>query len=74
MVMAMQEYLEAEGLPNPETREEIILNSFIISTTSLGDLWGWKLTKEQFEDHHVLFQEDGGDVYLGKLFARLKIS
>ncbi|MFO0857234.1 MAG: DEAD/DEAH box helicase family protein [Phycisphaerales bacterium] len=52
----------------------VTLNSFIISTTSLGDLWGWKLTKEQFEDHHVLFQEDGGDVYLGKLFARLKIS
>ena len=51
----------------------VVLNSFIISTTSIGDLWGWKMTKEEFENHHVLFQEDGGEGYLAKLFGRLKV-
>lgn len=51
----------------------VTLNSFIISTTSLGDLWGWKMSKAEFEDCNVLFQEDGGDGYLAKLFGRLGI-
>lgn len=52
----------------------VTLNSFIISTTPIGDLWGWKMDRTEFESHHVLFQDDGGDVYLGKLFGRLGLT
>lgn len=43
---------------------EVILNSFIISNTSRADLPTWKLSKEEFEDHHVLFQEEDRYTYV----------
>jgi hypothetical protein len=49
-----------------------VLNSFIISTTPYADdgLWKQKMTKAEFEDCHVLFQEDGVG-YIRKMMGRV---
>lgn len=48
--------------------EEVILNSFIISVTPYNDLnWRGDHSKNEFEEHHVLFQEDGIQ-YIEKMF------
>lgn len=50
----------------------IVLNSFIVSTTPYEDdgLWKQKMTKTEFEDCHVLFQEDGAG-YIRKMLGRV---
>ncbi|HEX2769689.1 MAG TPA: hypothetical protein VHN12_10435, partial [Geobacteraceae bacterium] len=53
----------------------IVLNSCIISTTPYEDdgLWKQKMTKAEFEDCHVLFQEDG-IAYIGKMLGKVMSS
>jgi len=48
---------------------EIILNSFIISNTQMPQVswWDGGMTKEQFEEHHVLFQQEDKATYIGKM-------
>lgn len=50
---------------------EFVLNAFILSCTNFGDLLnvGASATKADLESRHVLFMDDGPDVYLGKLFS-----
>lgn len=50
----------------------IVLNSFIISTTPYADdgLWKQKMTKAEFEDCHVFFQEDAVG-YIKKMMGRI---
>lgn len=51
-------------------RDEISLSSFILSTTQFDDLKRtYELTKEQFEDRNVLFQEDPD--YIAKLITHI---
>lgn len=47
----------------------ITLNSFIISNTPMPTVAWWNIgmTKEQFEERHVLFQQDDKEVYISKL-------
>lgn len=52
---------------------DVMLNSFILSPTPYqGILWMPKPLKGWLADHHVLFMEDGGAVYLKELFERLQ--
>lgn len=47
----------------------VTLNSFIISNTRLPEVgwWGGGMTKEQFEERHVLFQQEDKDTYIEKV-------
>ncbi len=49
----------------------VTLNSFIISNTRLPEVswWGGGMTKKDFEDRHVLFQQEDRDTYVGKLLS-----
>lgn len=51
----------------------LILNAFILSNTPHGDLLniGTAGSKAELEDRHVLFMDEGGGTYLGKLFERI---
>jgi hypothetical protein len=50
----------------------IVLNSFIISTTSFNALSDVQstMTKGELEDKHILFQKDDAETYIGKMFRR----
>ena len=57
---------------------EVILNSFIIANTRYEqvDHWltpgtGHKMSKADFEDRHVLFQNDDRTQYIGKMLNRI---
>jgi hypothetical protein len=47
----------------------VTLNSFIISNTPLPAVSWWNagMTKEQFEERHVLFQQEDKATYIGKM-------
>ena len=48
---------------------EIVLESFIISHTNiLGIPWSNNHNKEEFNDHHILFQNDDKNTYIKQLF------
>ncbi|NOZ87743.1 MAG: hypothetical protein GXP49_16085, partial [Deltaproteobacteria bacterium] len=51
---------------------DVTLNSFIISSSRLPDIawWDGGMTKEQFEERHVFFQQEDRDTYIAKLLAR----
>ena len=52
---------------------DLVLNSFILSTTSRSQIAWWdKLkTAADFEKHHILFQKDDADGYIGKMFTKI---
>jgi len=54
--------------------QAVTLNSFIISNTRLPDVGWWDggMTKEQFEERHVLFQQEDRDTYIEKLLRKVK--
>ena len=47
----------------------ITLNSFIVSNTRSPEVGWWDggMTKEQFENMHVFFQEEDKDTYIEKI-------
>ncbi|MDY7032149.1 MAG: DEAD/DEAH box helicase, partial [Thermodesulfobacteriota bacterium] len=47
----------------------VTLNSFIVSNTRLPEIGWWDggMTKEQFEEKHVLFQKEDKDTYIEKM-------
>ena len=51
----------------------IVLNSFIVSTTSFNALSDVQstMTKEELEDKHIMFQKDDAETYIGKMFSRI---
>lgn len=48
----------------------ITLNSFIVSNTTLSQVswWGGGMTKEMFDEKHILFQKEDKDSYIDKIF------
>jgi hypothetical protein len=48
---------------------KVTLNSFIVSNTRLPEVGWWcgGMTKEQFEERHVLFQQEDKDTYIEKM-------
>ena len=51
----------------------LVLNAFVLSPTKFSDLLnvGDPAKKQELEDRHVLFMEDGRDKYLSGMFARI---
>jgi hypothetical protein len=51
----------------------LTLNAFVLSPTKFSDLLnvGDSAKKLELENKHVLFMEDGGDIYLEKMFSRI---
>jgi hypothetical protein len=51
----------------------VTLNSFIISNTRLPEIGWWDggMTKEQFEERHVLFQQEDRATYIEKLLGKV---
>ncbi|MGR5933394.1 DEAD/DEAH box helicase family protein [Enterobacter asburiae] len=51
----------------------LTLNAFVLSPTKYADLLnvGDKVKKQELEDKHMLFMEDGGNSYLKKMFDRI---
>ncbi len=47
----------------------VTLNSFIVSNTRFSEVGWWDggMTKEQFEERHVLFQQEDKDTYIEKM-------
>ena len=51
----------------------LVLNAFVLSPTKFSDLLnvGDPAQKQELEDRHVLFMDDGRDAYLTKMFDRI---
>lgn len=49
----------------------LILNAFITSGTPFASLLNTSCKKSELEDKNVLFMDDGGQVYLKKMFERM---
>jgi len=51
----------------------LVLNAFVLSRTKFSELLnvGDPAKKQELEDRHVLFMEDGRDKYLSGMFARI---
>ncbi|KMQ49447.1 hypothetical protein CHISP_3642 [Chitinispirillum alkaliphilum] len=66
-------YKEVKVLEEKLGDAKLTLNAFMLSGTRFIDLLnvGGKITPEELEDRNVLFMEDGGEVYLRKLFERV---
>lgn len=50
---------------------KVSLNSFIISNTRYAVLAGRGTSKEEYRDHHVLFQNDDKDTYIGTMLNKI---
>lgn len=57
-------------------KTNIVLNSFIVSNTSFGDIVNLhtKISKIQLEEKNVLFQKDDKNSYIGKMFEKILYS
>jgi len=51
----------------------VTMNSFIISNTHSGEIswWNGGMTKSQFEERHILFQQEDKATYIGKMLSML---
>lgn len=69
-VKTLQAVLEQQPQPG---EAGLVLNAFVLSPTKFSDLLnvGDPDMRAKLEDRHVLFMEDGGNSYLGKMFARM---
>ncbi|MDD9218175.1 hypothetical protein PVM14_27855 [Klebsiella quasipneumoniae] len=66
--------IEADLTRQASTGEPALtLNAFVLSPTKYADLLnvGDKVKKQELEDKHVLFMEDGANSYLKKMFDRI---
>lgn len=68
-------YQEIKTLQETLGDEEIILNSFIISTTNYNSLIDVQssLSKEELEAKHIVFQKDDSETYINKIFYKLGV-
>ncbi len=64
-------YKEIKTIETKLNDPNLILNAFILSITSFGDLLNVKgqVSKQDLEDRNVLFMDDSAPVYLGKMTA-----
>lgn len=62
-------YQEVKTLERQIGDADVVLDSYIISVTPFNQigLWDKRLTQKDFENQHVLFQDDSGE-YICKLF------
>ena len=63
-------YKEVKVLQEKLGDPKLTLNAFILSVTDFGDLLNVTYKQEDLEDRNVLFMNEGGSVYLRKMFER----
>ncbi|MBW7057928.1 DEAD/DEAH box helicase family protein [Paracoccus bogoriensis] len=59
-----------KGIQARLARENVVLNSFIVTPTRFGKL-NWGKTIQELEDMHVLFMEDQKDTYVASIISRM---
>jgi hypothetical protein len=66
-------YATIKELETKLADSSIILNSFIVSTTSFNALneVHSTMTKAELEDKHIVFQKDDKETYIDKIFSRI---
>jgi hypothetical protein len=64
-------YKEVKVLQEKLGDPKLTLNAFILSGTAFGDLLNVTCKQSELEDRNVLFMNDGGAVYLKKLFEKV---
>jgi Type III restriction enzyme, res subunit len=69
----LQFYRHIKELEQKLNDKTVILNAFTISNTYYSDLvnTGIKLTKEQMEKQHILFQNDDNNTYIAKMIKEI---
>ncbi len=65
-VKTLQQKLEKPGVP------KLTLNAFIVSATQFASLLNVSCKQADLEEKNVLFMADGGQVYLKKMFERIR--
>jgi hypothetical protein len=65
-------YKEVKVLQKKLGDPRLTLNAFILSGTPFGDLLNVTCKQSDLEDRNVLFMNDGGAVYLKKLFEKIE--
>lgn len=63
-------YKEVKVLQEKLGDAQLTLNAFIVSGTAFGDLLNVTCRQSDFEARNVLFMQEGGPVYLKKMFER----
>ena len=63
-------YKEVKVLQDKLGDPKLTLNAFILSGTAFGDLLNMSCKQEELEDRNVLFMNEGGAVYLKKMFEK----
>jgi hypothetical protein len=63
-------YKEVKILQGKLGDPKLTLNAFILSGTAFGDLLNVTCKQDELEDRNVLFMNEGGAVYLKKMFER----
>ena len=64
-------YKEVKVLEKKLSDPKLTLNAFILSGTAFSDLLNVSCTQSDLEERNVLFMNQGGSVYLKKLFDRI---
>jgi len=65
-------YKEVKVLQNKLGDPKLTLNAFIVSATQFASLLNVSCKQTDLEERNVLFMHDGGQVYLKKMFERIK--
>lgn len=64
-------YKEVKVLQEKLGDTKLTLNAFIVSGTAFGDLLNVTCRQSDLEARNVLFMQEGGPVYLKKMFERM---
>lgn len=69
----LQFYRHIKEMEQRLNDDEVVLNAFTIANTYYSDIvnTGLKLTKEQMEEQHILFQNDDKDIYIEKMIEKI---
>ena len=65
-------YKEVKILQGKLGDSKLTLNAFIVSATPFKGLLNVSGEQAELEDRNMLFMSDGGQVYLKKMFERIK--
>ena len=64
-------YQEIKSLESKLGDNAFSLSAFILSDTRFDDLINISEDKMELENRNILFMEDGGDIYLAKVFSKI---
>lgn len=70
----LQLYQEVKKIEQKLADPKLTLNAFIVSATKFTNLLNVACDQSELESRNVLFMDDGGPVYLRKMFERMQLS